>query len=172
MTTTREASSIKRLRGFFHTSLRQNRAIGTDTSGSVFEHLYADPKAQLERDDSLDRLDETMPRGLVAIFWTAFRFGDYPFSRYYLVHTKVWGNIETQELTYVMFEYRFAGFFALRRQPKRRIRSITLTTDYIGTHFEKATELWQEKVDRNWTGEEPQDNTVQVVDTFAPHLRF
>lgn len=170
MTEEIEKILVKRFRNFCRRRLRGK--VGVFSASPFFDRIYGDVNAKLEPDDFMHKTALGTPAQPVETAHTAYRFGRWPFHRYYLVATRIEGSIREQMLTYVMYEHRFSGLFATRRKPRWRRRTLSVTVNQLAISYEQVRWRYQDGVDTGWTGRETREDIVQVIEAFAPRLGF
>lgn len=165
---------MQRLRRFLRDRLllNHNPQVGTYSGNKFCDRAWQDLSAALEQKDFLPAAAGGNANTL-EIGWAAHRYGTAPFSRYYLVTHIIEGDVERQEVTFHVYERRFAGMFALHRQPIWRKREITVPVGAIKGDRQNARNVWEPGIDQGWSrvealGRMPIDRLAH----FREHLGF
>ncbi|MGB4762339.1 MAG: hypothetical protein WBP12_03210 [Candidatus Saccharimonas sp.] len=161
-----------RFRRYCHKELASKREITSSKYSPFFERMKHTPSVRLSNKDFMTVNGKGVPIQPLFIQWSVHRYGKRPFRRYYLVAMRVQGDIEDQELTYTMYEHRFVGLFALHRDPEWRHREFTMPVAMLATLPGEMMNYWRRHIDRGWHSPAKRENTTQVLETFAQHLRF
>lgn len=161
-----------RFRHYCRSKLATRTEITVSSYSLFFERMKQAAPKPLSVDDFIDRDSRGIPLQPLFIQWSIHRYGKHPFRRYYLVAVRVKGDIKEQELTYTIYEHRFAGLFALRHNPEWRTREFTIPVSAFAMLPDDMIHHWRRHIDRGWGSTATREDAAQVLTVFAEHLNF
>lgn len=169
-----EREFLRRFRRFCRRYMTYSVDVGNNLDSPFYERMFQDRATHVQKSDLLINRGRQYQPDLMDIKWHCLRYGDWPSRRYYLVSVLVEADIETQTLTYVLYENRFSGPFALWRMPKRRRREFTQPVSDFARDFEAAYKAWMVGVETE--GEDPYVHRADLHDVehyaFMGHVGF
>ncbi len=171
-----EKRLFQQFRNFTRSAFHDNTVPFTQDPGRFFVRAEGDTNAIVERADLKDPIHQRRTVGRLESHWLAARFGTWLNRRYYLVAVRIEGDFWTQDITYRLYEYRFAGIGKFHRYPLSRERILpSLKASDVALRYDPTDPrkpYFDAAIDRGWTGHERRVSILHTLETFGRRLGF